>query len=202
MSWEALLAEVTDASARKVALEIASVVTRYFNAAAALAAEAYVEAEQLLETRGERVRRDLLEDLLAGRPVEHGLKSVAATEAELHATASCVVIVAAPVAPLDDEHAQRSLAHTLARAVGTPAPPLSVIRHDQLVLIARVADDVDQLLVRLRGAQQRTKAGGKPLRVGISFVHVGIEQIPAAYAEAQAALEQVDDGGASSCSRS
>ena len=193
--WEALLASVTDDAARVVALETASVVTRYFNTAAALAAEAYVEAEQLLETRGERVRRDLLEDLLAGRPVEHGPKYMAASEAELHATASCVVIVAAPVTPLDDEHAQRSLAHTLARAVGTPAKPLSVIRHDQLVLIARADRDVEQLLVRLRGAQQRMTAEGTPLRVGVSSVHTGIEQIPAAHAEAQAALEQVDDGG-------
>jgi sugar diacid utilization regulator len=193
--WEALLASASDDAAREVALETASVVTRYFNTASALAAEAYVEAEQLLETRGERVRRDLLEDLLAGRPVEHGPKHMAATEAELHATAPCVVVVAAPVTPLDDEHAQRSLAHTLARAVGTPAKPLSVIRHDQLVLIARVEGDVAQLLERFRRAQQRLTAQGQPLRLGVSSVHVGIERVPAAYDEAHAALEQVDAGG-------
>jgi hypothetical protein len=60
--WEGVLSGATDEQTRAVALDAASIVIRYINVAAALAGE----AEQLLKAQCDRVRRDLLDDLLAG----------------------------------------------------------------------------------------------------------------------------------------
>ena len=51
----------------RVTLEAARPVMDYIDLAATRAGEAYVEAQQLLLAEGDRVRRDLLDDLLAGR---------------------------------------------------------------------------------------------------------------------------------------
>jgi hypothetical protein len=65
--WDALLESADSEAARTSAMEAAGTIIRYINVAAAEAAEVYLEAERLLHAQGERVRRDLLEDLLAGR---------------------------------------------------------------------------------------------------------------------------------------
>ena len=62
-------------------MEAAGTIIRYINLAAAEAAEVYLEAERLLHAQGERVRRDLLEDLLAGHAPAPGPKLTAAREA-------------------------------------------------------------------------------------------------------------------------
>ena len=70
--WDALLASADSEAARISAMEAAGTIIRYINMAAAEAGEVYLEAERLLHAQGERVRRDLLEDLLAGRPPAPG----------------------------------------------------------------------------------------------------------------------------------
>ena len=65
--WDALLAGADGEAARISAMDAAGTIIRYINLAAAEAADVYLEAERLLHAQGERVRRDLLEDLLAGR---------------------------------------------------------------------------------------------------------------------------------------
>ena len=73
--WEAILETVTDDESRAAALSVVSIVIRYINVAATYASEAYLEAESLLQAQGERLRRDLLEDLLDGRPPAPGQSS-------------------------------------------------------------------------------------------------------------------------------
>jgi hypothetical protein len=81
--WDALLASADGEAARTSALEAAGTIIRYINIAAAEAADVYLESERLLHAQGERVRRDLLEDLLAGRAPAPGAKLTAARAAGL-----------------------------------------------------------------------------------------------------------------------
>jgi hypothetical protein len=193
--WDALLASAAGEAGREAALEATGVVIRYVNSVSAEAAEAFGEAEQLLLAQGERVRRDLLEDLLAGRPPAPGPPLTALREAGLHPPAPCVVIVAAPLAPPEDEHTLRSVAVALARAVGSSMQPLTVTRHDELVLVARVEGEPAELVEALSGAQEALAAAGTPLGLGVSIVQSGLDRLADAYDEAQAALETVRERG-------
>jgi hypothetical protein len=81
--WEAALASARDDASRRAALVFASHLPRYFEVATTHAAEVYIEAEEQLAATGERIRRDLLEDLVAGMPVAAGPRLDAARAAGL-----------------------------------------------------------------------------------------------------------------------
>jgi sugar diacid utilization regulator len=193
--WEAILQSATDEQGRAAALEAAGIVIRYINIAATEAAEVYLEVERLLLAQGDRVRRDLLDDLLAGRAPAPGPKLTAAREAGLHPPAPCVVVVAVPRSPLADEHALRAVMVALARAVGSATAPLTVTRQEQLVLVARVGGDVGELVGAVQRTQERLASQGTPLAVGVSAVHSGLAETANAYAEARAAVERAPAGG-------
>jgi PucR C-terminal helix-turn-helix domain/GGDEF-like domain len=189
--WAALLESATDEEMRQAALGAAGIVMRHINTSASEAGQAYVEAEQLAIAHGDRVRRDLLDDLLAGRPPAPGPRLMAAHDAGLHLPVPCAVIVAVPLEPPDDEHVLRSVALALSRAVGSSLRPLTVTRHDELVLIARIEREVEGLADDLRTVQERLAAEGTTLAIGMSAVQSGLERTAHAYADAQAALERV-----------
>jgi sugar diacid utilization regulator len=193
--WRALLEAATDDEKRTAALEAVGIVIRYINITAAEAAQAYIEAEQLALAHGDRVRRDLLDDLLAGRPPAPGPKLMAARDAGLHLPVPCVVIVAVPLTPSADEHLLRAVALALSRAVGSALQPLTVTRHDELIVIARVEREARDLVASLQAVQQRLAAEGTTLAIGMSAVQSGLDRTAHAYAEAQAALERVRANG-------
>src|SRR5262249_51786213 len=74
-----------DAEARAEALASARLVMEFIDLASTHAAQTYLEAQQLLLAEGDRVRRDLLEDLLAGREPAPGPRLSAARAAGLTA---------------------------------------------------------------------------------------------------------------------
>jgi hypothetical protein len=193
--WAALQESATDEETRAVALDAAAIVMRHINSAASTAGEAYVEAERLALAHGDRVRRDLLDDLLAGRPPAPGPKLMAAHDAGLHLPVPCAVVVAVPLEPPEDEHMLRAVALSLSRAIGSSLRPLVVTRHDELVLIARVEREVEALVADLCSVQARLAAEGTALAIGMSSVQNGLERTAHAYAEAQAGLERVRSGG-------
>jgi sugar diacid utilization regulator len=176
-------------------LDAAGTIIRYINSAAAEAADVYVETERLIVAQGDRVRRDLLEDLLAGRVPAPGPKLIAARDAGLHPPVRCVVLVAVPLTPPEDEHALRAVAVALARAVGSALQPLTVTRHDELVLIARVDGDAADLVDALGQAHERLAAAGTNLAIGVSAIQSGLDRVANAYADAEAALERVRPTG-------
>ena len=61
----------------------------------------------MLCAHGQQVRQDLLDDLLAGRPVAPGPRMAAAREAGLEPSAQCLVVVARPTAATVEEHCVR-----------------------------------------------------------------------------------------------
>ena len=172
--WDAVLATATDDDTRREALALPSIVMRYMNIAASEAAEVYVEAERLLLAHGERVRRDLLEDLLLGRPPSPGPKLAAAREAGLAPACACVVVVAAPTAPLHDEHHLRACAGSLARAFAGADRPLTVVRQHEVVIVAPVTcEAIGGLTDALATVQAHLADERLTLAVGVSTLHEG-----------------------------
>jgi sugar diacid utilization regulator len=193
--WEAVLETATDDETRAAALTVAGIVMRYINVAATSASEAYVEAESLLQAQGERLRRDLLEDLLDGRPPAPGPKLGAARDAGLDPSEPCLLVVARAVADTPDEHGLRSAAASLARARGPAVQPLTVVRQDEIVVAAPGKGmDASELAASLRAVQARLAEQGITLAIGMSTIQP-LEDLPAAYREACAAVERLQAGG-------
>jgi sugar diacid utilization regulator len=193
--WEAVLETVTDDETRAAALSMVAIIIRYINVAATTASAAYIEAESLLQAQGERLRRDLLEDLLDGRAPAPGPKLAAAREAGLEPSEPSVVIAARAVRTPPDEHALRSAAASLARAQGAAVQPLTVVRQDEIVVVApaKVVDPAE-LAAALSAIQARLSEQGMTLAIGMSTVQP-LEDVPVAYAEACEAVERLQEGG-------
>jgi hypothetical protein len=154
--WEAALASAHDEDSRRAALVFASHLPRYFEVATTHAAEVYIEAEEQLAATGERIRRDLLEDLVAGMPVAAGPRMDAARAAGLEPGTPCLVVSAAATQTQQDESLLRSAAAALARAVGGTLAPLTVVRHGKIDLVARApARGADGVQHRLERTQRR-----------------------------------------------
>jgi sugar diacid utilization regulator len=186
------IALATDDASRRAVLSLVTLIPRYFDVAIAHAADVYLEAEELLASTGERLRRDLLEDLLAGAPPSPGPRLDAARSAGLDQRAGCVVIAALPTQPLADPDALRAAATALARATRRSVSPLAVVRHDEIVVVApEPGDDVTALARRLDEAQRRLAARGVPLAVGLSTIYQGLGAVGDAYREAVSARDRM-----------
>jgi sugar diacid utilization regulator len=193
--WEAILETVTDDESRAAALSVVAIVIRYINVAATYASEAYLEAESLLQAQGERLRRDLLEDLLDGRPPAPGPKLGAAREAGLERSQPCLVLVARAVRGAADEHGLRSAAASLARARGAAVQPLTVVRQDEIVVVGPAKGvDVTDLAATLTAIQARLAEHGITLAIGMGTIQP-LEDLPTAYGEACQAVERLDEAG-------
>jgi sugar diacid utilization regulator len=193
--WDALLESADSEAARTSAMEAAGTIIRYINVAAAEAAEVYLEAERLLHAQGERVRRDLLEDLLAGRQPAPGPKLTAARAAGLVPATACILVAAQPLDPPHDERQLRSAAVALTRAVGCAVAPLAVVRHEEVVVVATADRPIEALIDGLETAQAQLVREGIPLAIGVSTLQDGLDRMPAAYEEAVSALERVRTSG-------
>jgi sugar diacid utilization regulator len=195
--WNALMAGVEDDETKEAALGAVGAVIDYINIASTHAAEVYVEVEQLLHAHGERVRRDLLEDLLAGRLPEPGPRLEAAREAGLTPEADYVVVAAVARAEPDDEHALRSAGSAIARACAESAlAPLVVVRRDEIVVVVPASRrPASELAEPLRTAQDRLADNGLPLAIGVSTAQRGLDRVAAAYREASTARDRLGPRG-------
>src|SRR6202012_5587507 len=111
--WDAALASAHDEDSRRAALMFASHLPRYFEVATTHAAEVYIEAEEQLAATGERIRRDVLEDLFAGVPVVAGPRMDAARAAGLERGVPCLVVSATATRAPAAESLLRSAATAL-----------------------------------------------------------------------------------------
>jgi PucR C-terminal helix-turn-helix domain/GGDEF-like domain len=188
--WSATLAMAEDDGSRRAVLSLVAHITRYFEVAVTHAAEVYLEAEQMLGAAGERLRRDTLEDLLAGAPIAPGPREQTLREAGLDARCECLVITARAIAPVEDEHELRSAASTLARVPRRATTPLTVISHGEIVIVSPARRrEVRGLVERLGSSQRRLADRGVGLAVGMSTLHCGLAEVPVAYREAVDASE-------------
>jgi sugar diacid utilization regulator len=196
--WDAIveLADEDD-DARAAGLVVARLVMDFIDLASTHAAETYLEAQQLLLAEGDRVRRDLLEDLLAGREPAPGPRLTAARAAGLDSGGRCVLVAAVPVTTPDDEYALRAAASTLARAVGGVLRPLTVVRQDEIVIVRSLdGQDGCELAEPIEQARRRLADEGVVLAIGVSTAFDTTVGLPDAYCEACAAIESLGpDGG-------
>jgi hypothetical protein len=195
--WDAVLdASQEGDEAADQALAAARTVIRHIDLATTEASAAYLEAQQLLVADGDRARRDLLEDLLAGRPPATAAGLAAARAAGLESDARCVVIAAVPTVAPDDEAVLRPAATTLAGAVDRGRAPLAVARHGEIVLVKALANgERPRVLKPLQKACQRVASRGIALAVGVSTAQDGVATVGNAYHEASLALGRVGRGG-------
>jgi PucR C-terminal helix-turn-helix domain/GGDEF-like domain len=195
--WDAIqgFADLDD-EAKDAALEAARLVMEFIDLASTHAAQAYLEAQQLLLAEGDRVRRDLLEDLLAGREPIPGPRLGAARAAGLESGGRCLLIAAVPVSPADDELALRSAASALARAAGGALRPLTVVRQDEIVIVRALGtEDPRRLSEPVERVQRELTDSGARLAIGISTAFDTTAGLPDAYREACAAIESLPPGG-------
>ena len=190
--WEAMADAARDSGAgADEVLAGAGSVLRYVDLAATEASAAFLEAQQLLVADGDRVRRDLLEDLLAGRDPESAAGLAAARDAGLDGTAGGLVVAALPTTAPEDDGALRRAANALATAVSARrgARPLTVTRHGEIVLVRAVAEGERPALVGpLERARAAPAARRLALAVGVSTVQPGLAALGDAYREASLAL--------------
>ena len=193
--WRGLAAGVTDEETREAALSVVEEVIQYVNLASTHAAEVYAEVEGLLQAQGERVRRDLLNELLEGRLPEPGPRLDATREAGLERDTGCFVVAAVSRGEPAEEHTLRSAASAIARACGGAVPPLTVVRGDEIVVVAPLdGGEPEAVAEAIRASQAKLADGGITLAIGVSTVHSGLQRVAAAYREARAARERLDAG--------
>ena len=196
--WEAILESARDTHApADEALAAAGSVLRYVDLATTESSAAFLEAQQLLLADSDRIRRDLLEDLLSGRDPATAAALAAAHEAGLDGDAGCVVVAALPTADVDgDDGALRRAATALARAIRGRAAPLAVTRHGEIVLVRAVpAGERPALVVPLERACAEAAARPLALAVGVSTVQEGTRTLGDAYREASLAVGRVTGSG-------
>src|SRR5581483_645108 len=179
--WRELGEQARDPREAPVVLALVGLVLDYVNVATTYAAELYLEIEQLELAGGERVRRDLLEDLVAGRSVVPGPRQDAARDAGLGPGAACLAVVAVPRTGSPDEHALRSAASALARACRTPRLPLTVLRRDEIVVVAPASETaLPEVMAAIGETQRRLAQERVVLAIGVSTVHPGVNDAPSA----------------------
>ncbi len=194
--WAKLVSGAEDVEAQAAALSLVRPVMEYINLVSTHAAEVYVDVEQRLLAEVERVRRDVLEDLLEGRSPPTGPREEAIRSAGLSATTPYAVVAAFSRSAAGSEHAMRSAAMAFSRLAGTAAAPLSVQRGDELVLIAPTGGDGgSRLAAGLRACHERLLARDVTAAIGMSTVVTGLEHVPAAYREACEARDRVEQRG-------
>lgn len=191
--WDAVLdASRNSSEAADEALEAARTVIRHIDLATTEASAAYLEAQQLLLASGDRARRDLLEDLLAGRAPGTVAGLAAARAAGLEGDARCVLVAALPSAAPEDEGVLRLAANVLSTAIRGRTAPLAVTRHGEIVLVRALApDERPSLAGPLEKACKKVGSEGVVLAVGVSTFQDGVATLGDAYHEASLALGRV-----------
>ena len=195
--WEAILKLADEhPEVGSEALTAAGLVMEFIDLASTHAAQTFLDAQQLLLAEGDRVRRDLLEDLLAGREPLPGPRLTAARASGLAAGGRCMLLAAVPLNQLDDDLALRSAASALARAVGGAVRPLTVVRHDEIVIVRSLAgEDARGLTDPIERTQRELARAGVSLAIGISTVFETTAGLPDAYCEASTALHSLSPAG-------
>jgi hypothetical protein len=176
-------------------LASADALLRYFEVAITHAAEVYLEHMNLSAAVGERTRRDVLGDLLAGRTLRPGLLSTVAEAHGLATDCPAVVLSAATLDGTADEHLLRAASGALAQAIKAEHPPLEVVRHDEILVVANVAASPHGIGPRAATARRHLADRGIRLIVGGSAVTPSLRGLPAAYEEALIARSRAVDAG-------
>lgn len=186
--WDGVLDGVSqDPSTKDAALLIVGQVMRTIEVGSTAAAEAYLEAQQFQLADSARLARDLLEDLLEGRPPTVRPRLEMLADVGISEGAPLAVVVGSLAVP--GGGSTDRAAHALLRsALNNPGRGLVVVRHDEVVAVVPVEEGgEDRMLTRVRGGVAALAGHGVFPVVGVSSVHPGFLDIPEAYEEARMA---------------
>lgn len=183
--WNGVVAACgSDPALREAALAQAAHVMQVMEVGASLAAQSYVEAQQLRLAEGDRLRRDLFEDLLTGVDPAPGPRRLLLREVGLESATRLIVASAVPVTRLGEGQSLREALVGLRSAFGTGYEGLAVVRRDEIVGVSPVVGPVAAVVERMVQAQAQLAKAGLGLSLGISTVHHGTAAVAEAYAEA------------------
>ncbi|TQL68413.1 CdaR family transcriptional regulator [Nocardioides albertanoniae] len=184
--WESIVdVAAQDPETERAVLPAATHVMQVIEVGSTVAAEAYLDSQQTVLAEGDRVRRDLVEDLLAGREVPVGPRLDIARSCGLEREGRAAVLVAVPSHPLRVGESLREMLRVVRTELGPTQEGLAVIRQEQMIgILPMTSDDIEALVPDLRRVHERLARQGVELTVGISTVHTGWSGVPAAYAEA------------------
>jgi sugar diacid utilization regulator len=190
--WHGVLAAAgDDATAREAALTLVARIMGVIEVGSTVAAEAYVEAQQHAVAESDRLRRDLLEDLLARRASFAGPKRALLRAAGLGPDTRLLVTTAALAGEQSDDHALRDAALAVGRTRGG-SRGLVVVRQAEIVVVAPVPQGGAAAAVAgLRRACDGLRRRQIALAAGVSTVRAGLSEVADAYAEARIARDSL-----------
>lgn len=187
--WEGIVAASSEPETWEVAVEAATYLMNAIEVGSSIAAASYMSAQQLDLAERDRVRRDLVEDLLSGRDLREETKRALAVECGLERATPLLVVVAEPVTPPTDEHQLRSALATVRTALGERG--IAIIRQGQILAIVPSTGDGTAALAGLDRAHRQVSRLGVDLVVGASTLHAGLAGVPEAFREANVARESL-----------
>jgi sugar diacid utilization regulator len=190
--WHGVLAAAgDDAAARDAALTLVARIMGVIEVGSTVAAEAYVEAQQLAVAESDRLRRDLLEDLLARRASFAGPKRAVLRAAGLGPDTRLLVTTAVLAGDQADDHALRDAALAVGRPRGG-GRGLVVVRQEEIVVVAPVPQGgATAAVAGLRRACDGLRRRQIALAAGVSTVRTGLSEVADAYAEARIARDSL-----------
>ena len=187
--WQGVLdAAGDDQEARGAALSVVARIMQVIELGSTVAGEAYVAAQQHVLAEGDRVRRDLLEDLLARRAVPAGPKRGLLRAAGLSDATRLLVVAATPAADLPAGLSLRVAAPRVTGVAGGRG--LAAVRQDEIVGITPLPrESTDPAIKAIRRSCTALARRGVRLAVGVSTEHAGLTEVPDAYTEARTARD-------------
>lgn len=183
--WQGVLkAAQDDQRAREAALQLVERIMVVIELGSTVAGEAYVEAQQHQLAERDRLRRDLVEDLLAHRTSFAGPKRSLLQAVGLGPQTRLLVASVSSTATSPVPHNLAAAASAIAGA--GRGSGLAALRQDEIVGVMPLPPGGAEAAV---SSLQRVSADHGALAIGVSTVHAGLHEVPEAYAEAQVARE-------------
>lgn len=191
--WEAIVTAANpERATRDAAVDLAIQLMHVIEVGSSMAAEAYMEAQQTDLAEGDRLSRDVVDDLVAGRPIPPGPKAELLERAGL-GEAAPFVVVAATVARRQGGGRLREVLSTVRSLAGSGERVIATIRQDDIVgMLPAVGDGADVVAVVER-AHRILLGRGVDTLIGVSTPHVGVDLVPEAHRESLLAWRTLRD---------
>ncbi|WP_066909357.1 PucR family transcriptional regulator [Millisia brevis] len=196
----ATIAEMDDLDPRCRDRDIAAILTRtgellleVIELVSSDAGSAYLEAEQFRLADGERMRRDLIEDLLAGRRPIIGPRRALLNTAGLTAGAPFVATSTRLPDGIDDSALTR-IRSLMRTAVGRGGTGLIVARHDEVIGLFPTADPAE-IVARFVALRPDVDTPNSGIATGISTVHHDWDFVAQAHREATVTRDSIGPDG-------
>lgn len=191
--WRAIRGHtVADGAEEATALGLVEHLMRTIEAGSTAAAITYLNAQQYLVADKERLARECLEDLLAGRPPASAVRANALRSAGLEDGSPYAVVVCRPGADTDPARlgveAHRVLSHSL--------PGMLAMWRQMLVCLVPLAGQSPTMLAeRLERPAEELRAADAVISAGVSSAHTRLEQAASALREAELACDHLLPSG-------